>query len=464
MSDPSASPDERQPASGLKRRTIIASAAWTIPVVSLAVASPAMAASDTKNPSVRFGRTSYDADPCQPLTGMTVQAFDDTNVPAKAGSVVTVNLPEGYTFSDGSNSKSLTTDANGSANVPAITVTAPDGQDTFTAAYDSAAGTTDVNVDSSVRGIWGRMDANGNFGAFPAVPAASTPYGFNYFVGPGGALWYNNSRVDGAGSVTGGSAWQTPTAPASNRFAVKNANDVWFQVNGGTRGSNLSVPASFVSKGNGYFLNPNNSNPDLVYTTTDGGSRTEFSVDGSPNKVSAYDIPGTGNVVTFYAQRTLADGSKVSGWWRVVNGDFANIEQLPDVPANAKNLGYDFFQSGTTLYYKNRSGIVNAPTSTQYPGIATFIGTSDGSRMNIRNPSGTWYSTSAGQMLNKDWGSAYPDVPATAKPLGYNFFLDRQGRLWSGNTVVRTGVARAAVGFSGVNSDNLVNIKIRDCA
>ncbi|MGC0368645.1 hypothetical protein [Microbacterium sp. SLBN-111] len=449
-------------APAVTRRTIVKGAAWTIPVVAVAVAAPQASASVATDPRVEFLRPAYTADPCAPLTGVRVKAWDDATTPAAAGSPIVVTLPEGFAFPNGSRTTTVTAGADGTATLPTITVTSPDDTVSFSAQYSGATGATQVTVDSSERGVWGRMTATGGWTAFPAVPAASSPQGYNYFVGPGGALWYNNAQVANAGGVVGGGAWQTAD-PTNNRATIKNNNGVWFQVNGSTRTSNLDVPSDYVSRGNGYFQSPGVTDPDLVYTTTDGGARTEFSVDGAPQKVSAYDMPGVGNVVTFYAQRTLANGSVVSGWWRVVNGDFANIQQLTNVPADARNLGYDYFQSGSTLYVRNTATIVNAPTSTSVPGIKTFMGTSDNPRVNVRDPQGRWHSASASQLANRDWGTTFADVPSNATPLGYNYFLDKQGRLWSGNTVIQTGVARAAVGFSGLDSSNLVNIKLRQC-
>lgn len=457
---------EENPAPGVTsavtRRTIVKGAAWSIPVIAVAVAAPQASASTATDPRVEFLQAAYSADPCEPLTGVRVKAWDDATTPAPAGSPIVVTLPEGFAFPNGSRTTTVTAGADGTATLPTITVTSPDDTVSFSAQYSGATGATQVTVNSSERGVWGRMTANGGWTAFPAVPAASSPHGYNYFTGPGNALWYNNAQVANAGGVAGGTAWQTAD-PTNNRATIKNGNGVWFQVNGVTRQSpNLNVPSDYVARGNGYFQSPG-GNPDLIYTTTDGGARTEFSVDGSPQAVSAYDIPGTGNVVTFYAQRTI-NGTVVTGWWRVANGDFANIQQLTNIPANARNLGYDYFQSGSTLYFRNTATIVNAPTSTSVPGIKTFMGTSDNPRANVRDPQGVWHSASASQLANRDWGTAFPNVPANATPLGYNFFLDKQGQLWSGNTVIQTGVARAAVGFSGLDSSNLVNIKLRQCA
>ncbi|QHC54282.1 hypothetical protein EV639_103147 [Rathayibacter tanaceti] len=438
---------------GIHRRTIVAGAAWSVPVVGAAVGAPLAAASTTPtNPRVEFLQSSYRADPCARLTGVRVRAFDGTATTPNAN--VTITLPGGFKFADGTTTKVVRTGADGTATLPAITVTSPDGTKSFSAAYGTAGATTNVVTDSSARGIWGvENGAARTFTRFPAVPVASTPQGYNYFVGPGGQLWYNNGTVADANNVSGigQGAWQT-TSPA-NHASVKLDNNRWWDV----AGSNLQRPALGVASnynalGNNYFTAPNGTNPDFVYSTVNG--TFPFTVAGSPNKANAYDISGDGAVMTFYGN---VNGT--NGWWRVVNGAWGSITAIPNVPANATNLGYDFFQSGSNLYYKGTRVATQAPTSTEYPGIKAFMGTGNTPRINTRNPSGVWHSGNA----TNPWATPYPNVPSRSKPLGYNYFLDEDGNLWFGNSIVQTGVASATVAFSGIGDDNLVNLRLRDC-
>ncbi len=124
--------------SGIKRRTIMAGAAWTIPVVTLATATPAMAASNDL--TLAFDKSSYSGTVCSTITGASVTATRN-GAPA-SGVAVSVSLGDGYTFEDGSTSTTGTTDGNGRVSLPGIRVPMSGKSSTATATASGASATT----------------------------------------------------------------------------------------------------------------------------------------------------------------------------------------------------------------------------------------------------------------------------------------------------------------------------------
>lgn len=128
----------------IPRRTVVRATAWTVPAVTVAGTSPAFASS----PGVTYALTAI-----PPTGATTVQTC--TNVaagtykfqatrngqPAPAGQQVTITLPTGLRFSDGTTTKVLTTDANGQVSLPAITPYGAAGTYTITATYQGKIAT-----------------------------------------------------------------------------------------------------------------------------------------------------------------------------------------------------------------------------------------------------------------------------------------------------------------------------------
>jgi hypothetical protein len=111
-------PDHRD-RTGVNRRTIITGAAWSIPVIALAVAPP-LAAASAAAPTLEFTNGPYEVAGCAPLGEVILNLTTDGNTP-DPGKIVTVVLPAGLTWSDGtSGAKVFTaTDASGNISIPA---------------------------------------------------------------------------------------------------------------------------------------------------------------------------------------------------------------------------------------------------------------------------------------------------------------------------------------------------------
>lgn len=127
---------------GVHRRTIVQGAVWTVPVVAVAVATPAAAASTT--PTLYFTQSSY-AD-CSTITGVQVKRTIGPTTP-DADQIVTVMLKDGYTFADGSTTYSGITDTNGLITLPNITVPPSGGTSNFNATSTTLSTSAPVSAD-----------------------------------------------------------------------------------------------------------------------------------------------------------------------------------------------------------------------------------------------------------------------------------------------------------------------------
>ncbi|WP_018154995.1 hypothetical protein [Demetria terragena] len=125
------------------RRTLVAGTAWSIPTIAVAAASPATAASP--EPTLEFDQPSYTIDGCGDLTDVVITVTNGAN-PAPVGTPVTITLPAGFTFSDGTDTKTLPTDADGTVAVPAITAPISATAATITATSGEASETATLQV------------------------------------------------------------------------------------------------------------------------------------------------------------------------------------------------------------------------------------------------------------------------------------------------------------------------------
>ncbi|QHC57373.1 hypothetical protein [Rathayibacter sp. VKM Ac-2760] len=126
----------------LRRRSIVAAAAWTVPTVVAAVSAPLASASTTPvdpgPPSLR-SESGFEAVRCDVVPAGTVlfRAFDGTN-PATKGGSVTVSLPSGLVFTAGGVSTVVAIGDGGAVSVPALRATGAAGAYTVTAVYGTA--------------------------------------------------------------------------------------------------------------------------------------------------------------------------------------------------------------------------------------------------------------------------------------------------------------------------------------
>ncbi|KZX19835.1 hypothetical protein [Rathayibacter tanaceti] len=128
----------------MHRRTLVKGAAWTIPVVAMATATPAAAASVT--PTLAFVNGPYTVDSCGKLNNVTLRLTTDGTT-ADPSKPVTVTLPAGFTWADGSSApRSFTTDSNGRVVLPTITPTQRPGDFPISASSGQATGSSSIAV------------------------------------------------------------------------------------------------------------------------------------------------------------------------------------------------------------------------------------------------------------------------------------------------------------------------------
>jgi hypothetical protein len=250
-------------ADGIQRRTIIAGAAWTIPVVATAIGAPLAAASPA--PTLTFTNGPYSVAACGTLKDVTIQATTDGTTPAPAGTLVTVTLPSGLTWSDGTTApRVLPTNANGQVVLSGVKATSGSSSGTISATAGAVSAVGPVTIVPGGTAYNGNIGDGGNYtGGSPApgIPSGSTAIEGGLFLAPNGDLFTQAGQLIASNVTSAASAQYTAT---TNRWLVG-------YVSGGTAyngniggGGNYTggSPASGIPSGStaiegGLFLAPN---------------------------------------------------------------------------------------------------------------------------------------------------------------------------------------------------------------
>lgn len=368
---------------GPRRRTILLGAAWSIPVISAAIATPLAAASVTPEaPTVRFTEDLYETSACATLTGVVVQATTDGTTPASGG-VITVTLPPGFTWSDGtSTARNFIADANGNAALPGIVAPATGGRFDATAAYSTANDTSVIQAAASENSILYRQDltASGEEIGDPAVVASN--------VG-------NVSSIRSQQNQASSTAWAADgnLYAAGGRLLAENVLAYEVFVSGNVRYVVYSTPAGVFKVGIGtgapgvVQVSPRPSVRDIK-TTGDGTAGWAYLSSGQlrdgetdtlvATGVTSFEVTIEGGTLTYYyatasglykryrqADGTLGPAALV----RTVAGA-TQIRSQENAGGSASTYGY---MVGTTLY--SSSGAVVATGVSDYE-VAVTIGAS----------------------------------------------------------------------------------------
>lgn len=383
---------------GVKRRTILAGAAWSIPVISVATAAPAFAA--TTDLKLAFDKSSYSGEGCKTITGVKVTAT--RNSVAAPGESVTVTLADGYTFSDGSTSYTATTGSDGSITLPDIKVPAKGGSSTFSASGGGASASAPVSgqpsgqVYSSAGNLWG----SGQPGNFVSIQT------------DGKNLWALDSDKTLWSSYDGG-AWSK----------VTNGTDVTaYTQNGDGR--------NFLKGGKVY------SGTGDLYGTDQPGTFTSISTDGQ--NVYALDSDKTLWVSTGGAWSKVSNGTSVTDYNQ--NGAGRNFLKGGKVYSGTGDL-YGTDQPGTFTSIRTDGKLVWAIDSDK-----TLWTVSDATSKWSKVTNGTNvtdYSTNGdGQNFLKDgkvysstgdlWGTKQPGTFTSIQTDGKTVWaLDSDKTLWT---------------------------------
>lgn len=180
MTDDSANAAPRPhtpPRAALSRRTVVQATAWSVPVLAVAIATPLAAASVTPVGTLTFNPPAMSVAGCGKLTGVTVTATTDGTTPVAAGTLITITLPSGFTFTNGTASPTvMATDANGKVTLPSISVPPSAGSAFLTATSGTATGQASVTV-GSVPGA--RIYRSTNVGTWSAMVMSGLPAGYS---------------------------------------------------------------------------------------------------------------------------------------------------------------------------------------------------------------------------------------------------------------------------------------------
>ncbi|MEX0151710.1 hypothetical protein [Microbacterium sp. LMI1-1-1.1] len=394
---------------GVKRRTILAGAAWSIPVISVVTAAPAFAA--TTDLKLAFDKSSYSGEGCKTITGVKVTAT--RNGVAAAGESVTVTLADGYTFSDGSTSYTATTGSDGSISLPDIKVPGRGGNSTFSATSGSAStnatvsgkptgqvyasdgslyGTDQPNSFTSIqttgKTVWA-MDSDKNVwyvnsydGKWTKVTNATDVT--QYSVNGGGATYLKGGKVynsegslygtDQPGTFSkiqtdGKTVWAIDSD--STLWSVDSYDGKWSKVTGGT-----NISAYSLNGGGGNYLKDKKvySSDGQLYGKTQPGTFTSIQTDGAT--VWAVDSDNTVWSVGSYdgTWAKVKNATSVSGY--SVNGGGANFLTANKV-----------YSGDGELYGKSQPGTF---TSIQTDGKTVWAIDSDKTIWTVNSYDGTW--------------------------------------------------------------------------
>jgi hypothetical protein len=153
--------------------TIVQGAAWSAPIIAVASAAPAAAASGT--PSI-VGLTGFTVQRCESVEDgdVTFQALDGTS-PAAPGSQVTITLPAGLAFANGSQSAVVSVGDNGLVSVPAFRATGASGSYSITATYKETTGTVSGTVNAAPGTVVQLVRKPTNASTAPTFTETTTP-------------------------------------------------------------------------------------------------------------------------------------------------------------------------------------------------------------------------------------------------------------------------------------------------
>ncbi|MBF4461354.1 MULTISPECIES: hypothetical protein [unclassified Rathayibacter] len=417
---------------GVHRRTIVKGAAWTIPVVAVAVATPAAAASAT--PKLEFTQGSYTGNGCETITGVQVKRTTDGTTP-DAGKVVTVTLKDGFTFADGTTTYSATTNSSGLITLPNINVPTGEKSTMFNATSDTLAASAPVTSTAyAVRGF--HKPANSSTGSSSLIRAGykdATVYGDAIFLTSDGMLY--NGAPTGApqlidSNVT--SVSQIEYDSKNNLFLnyVTKSGDVRIFKKDGTSNTGSSSlitsgQTDATAYGDGIYLTSGGS---LFFDSqaigTDVASVSQVNYDSANNIYIDY-VTKTGEVRQFYKQSDQTTGSSSA----ITTGQ-----------TGATALG-------DTLYLTSSGELKTGTTS-----IAT--GVASASQVEYDSQNGVYmdYVTTTGDVYTyyRKSGDATGTVTKQASgftgatALGDRMFLTSDGKLYNGGQLVDSNVTSAS--------------------
>ncbi|MDQ1074727.1 MULTISPECIES: hypothetical protein [Microbacterium] len=182
--------EQHNAAPSATRRTVLAGAAWSVPVIAAASMAPLAAASDTV--TLTFDKSTYNGTACSTISGAYVTAT--VNSVPTAGKSVTTTLSNGYKFSDGTTTNTQASGSNGRVNLPAINVPAQGGAATLTGTSGPSAATTTAAILGTANSK-NYIYRQGTSRLTPAAPNGSTPLNASYFLKNGTLYHWEGGQI-----------------------------------------------------------------------------------------------------------------------------------------------------------------------------------------------------------------------------------------------------------------------------
>jgi hypothetical protein len=409
---------------GVQRRTLVAGAAWTIPVVATAVGAP-LAAASGEAPTLAFTNGPYTVAACGTLKDVVIKATTDGTTAPPAGTLVTVTLPAGLTWSNGeTGSRPFSTDANGEVVLSGVKASGTAATVTIAASTSSATAAAPVTV-SAAGNAWAYVHETNSAASMGGN--RSGVVGNGYFLDSEGNLYY----YENPNPVATGVASAVGYLDAANNHYVDYVK---------TDGSSFAYraednnTASFggdrsTAVGNGYFLSPDGGlyyyeNPNPVAT----GVTSAFGYLDTANNHYVDYIDSTGNAFGYRVEDN-------------------NTASFGGPRSKAVGNGYFLSPDGALYYYENPN-----PVAT---GVTSAIGYMDSANNHYVD-----YVDSTGNSftyrVEDNSTASHGGDRSTAVGVGY--FLSPDGGLYYYNepNPIATGVT-AAVGYIDAGNNHYVD-------
>lgn len=436
----------------VSRRTVVQGAAWSLPIIATAAAMP-LAAASVAAPALKFVNGPYTAAGCGPLGDVVLNLTSNGTTP-DAGKTVTVTLPAGLRWADGSTApKSFSqTDATGSITIPSGQILGASATNAVLTATSStgATATAPVTVTPNlVARDWRAGD--GTIVTF-ANPAA-TSAGWNFFFGPGGKLYHGDTLIASNVSSAVGDTQGDATNGVRDGVAYVDENgvaNIWSwdpATNAITATALTGVPAGARAVGWNFFLTPAGA----LYHGND-------LIDTGVTSAVGEQILGAESV-------TYVTNGQARIYF-INPADPSNPIQrdFPAVPrdAGAKAVGHNFvLTSGGDLYHSSGELVgtgVSAAVGDQLGDLTT--GATDGVSFIEGGvaKSYQWFPDGSTPIT-----TTFATAPAGATPVGWNFFLAPGGGLYHGNDLAASNVVSAVGGEFTAGVDGVTYVESVAC-
>ncbi|PPI44315.1 hypothetical protein [Rathayibacter toxicus] len=394
---------------GVGRRTLVKGAAWSVPVIATAGATPAFAASP--QPTLAFTQASYTGTPCGTISGVQVKRTIDGTAP-DPGKTVSVTLANGYTFADGTTTYSGTTDTNGLITLPNIKVPGKGGNSSFSAASDSLSATAAVQTPAGTPKA--KSASTQTVGTTYTVSSPQTAAGAQYFITSDGKLYHGNDLIVDANKnpITNVTSVVGIVVPNGTDTATFVADGVAYGISSSGTPRSYNIPNPQTAVGAQYFITTDGK---LYYSSKDNLIAS--------NVTSAFGIvTPNGTDTATYVSDGVAYGVSTNGTPRSYN--------IPN-PQTAVGAQY-FITTDGKLYYNSKDNLIASNVTSAF-GIVTPNGTD----------TATYVSDGVAYGVSTNGTPRSYNIPNPQTAVGAQYFITTDNKLYHTTNLVSTEVSSA---------------------